>query len=217
MNPAVLLLLAILGILFYSRSTLGMTTYTTVNQALAAKIHTGTPRIDRLPLADNITAVFGDNVDVGTARACCAIVYKESGGNPSQYLGDTGIASGPSIGPMQVLRATAISLGLVDADTTPAQYAAMKNNEDAGCYNGCRVFQDAMTQASNNIQDALAVYNGGPARPASALAYADDAIAWLGRTYGADWQQDMVAAADVAPVEDAPVVGDSDNTDESEA
>jgi len=141
----------------------------------------GVDDIDRLPIADYVTTVFGLAATPAIARCCVAIVYQESKGDPTQYLGDTGIASGPSVGPMQVLRTTAIDLGLVPKGETSAEYMARKSDEDWGLRAGCFVFRNKLDMAGGDLALALQYYNGS-------AAYRARALSWLRSTYGDDWE-----------------------------
>lgn len=191
--PFALIALAVIALLVLTGAA--MTSYD------PAKIRTGNADIDRLPLASAIGRVWGASCPVGIARAVTAIVHLESGGRPAQYLGDTGIASGPSIGPMQVLRTSAIDLGIVPKDISRTEYARYAYDEAAGCYWGCLEFKSWLARASGDIATALQYYNGGMSGSAASQAYREDALTWLSSTFGVNWASEgpaTIASADAA-------------------
>jgi hypothetical protein len=186
-NPAVLLLLAVVAVVL-----LGSSSSSSGGGGLgailgggydASKIRTGVAAIDRLPLASNISKVWGPTCPVGVARAVTAIVWMESRGDPSQYLSDTGDSRGPSIGPMNVLRQTAIQMGFVPAGTSFATYSDFVNtlSEDTLVNWGCREFAQDLIDQGGDIGAALREYNGSQ-------RYATEAVTWLQKTYGDDWE-----------------------------
>lgn len=134
-----------------------------------------------------------------------AKTHNESQGRPGNYLGDTGLQKGPSIGPGQVLRTTAQELGIwqpsAAALATPtldddrAEYAAKAQSagiELWGIGAGLAVFKDKLrivdaTHADGprwgRLWSALRRYNGsGP----GAEQYRENAQAFYRRTWPDD-------------------------------
>lgn len=146
-------------------------------------LETGDPNLDRLIIRG--AAFFYSKLYRVDPRVVMAIIHQESGGNPKHYLGDTASSKGPSVGPMQVLRATAQELGLW---TPPpgldprAAYAELASNERQGIAWGCAVLAQKLKEAGGDYEEAMRRYNGsGPA----ADAYRDSVDAWLADNFDA--------------------------------
>lgn len=137
--------------------------------AIYNSIPTGDANLDRWGIRGRIAfrtlLTFGPkaifNPDIG--RALMGIVHQESRGNPNNYLGDTTISKCPSIGPMQICRATAIQYGLVDPSETYDDYAARAQDEAEGIRWGVIVFKHKYDEHAGDIVAATKAYNGsGP-------------------------------------------------------
>jgi hypothetical protein len=154
---------------------------------LLESARTGVPELDRLEVRGRLVLEvlkrFGLRAvaDVRIVRALMAIVHNESGGKPSNTLGDTSASGGPSIGFMQVYRSTAEDLGLwtPPAGATVSQakqaYTELAGNHARGIAWGVAVFKDKLERAKGDIVEAVRRYNGsGP----MAEAYRDKALAF---------------------------------------
>jgi soluble lytic murein transglycosylase-like protein len=140
---------------------------------------TGDPNLDRLRLrALYFSTLYG--VD---ARVTMALIANESEGRPENYVGDVSLSSGPSIGPMQVLRKTAQDYALLPPELTsdPDAYLALAQDESLGISLGVRVFKRKLQEAGGNVQDAVRRYNGAGV---AADSYRDRALAFIQSTYG---------------------------------
>lgn len=122
------------------------------------------------------------------ARACMTIIRNESAGRPPPVIGDASLPGGPSVGPMQVYRRTALELGLwsppPDATSDDEQrdaYSTFANDEDACVDWGVAVLLAKLDAADGDLADAIRRYNGGG--PA-ARAYRDRAVAFADATWG---------------------------------
>jgi hypothetical protein len=90
-------------------------------------------------------------------RACLSIISNETGGRAAPQIGDATLSGGPSVGPMQVYRSTAKSLGLwtpppgADEPTERELYSELATDE-AGCVDmGVAVFLDKLRAAGGDI------------------------------------------------------------------
>jgi hypothetical protein len=145
---------------------------------------TGSPRLDRLRLAVTLGVMraWGPLAKPDYARALMAILREESGADPSNYIGDLTAPTGPSIGPWQVSRGTAIALGLWIPEPGMGEaeqriaYAALAQNEYRTAIWAAKVLREKLRLAGGDLRDAIRRYNGsGP----KAEAYADRAWAFF--------------------------------------
>ena len=116
-----------------------------------------------------------------------AALQRESGGDPANYLGDVAASGGPSIGPLQVERITAVAHGFVAADISRADYAALAVPEFEGELFtwGVQVLARARADAGGDPRLTFKNYNGGAhSQSPDAYSYADKALAWIAATYG---------------------------------
>ena len=99
----------------------------------------------------------------------------------TEQVGDKKLSGGPSVGPMQVYRSTAIAMGFVPKTITADQYAAYASDLDTVLEWGVRVFKQKLAAAKGNVSLAIKYYNGsGP----QADAYRDKALAFVTRVWG---------------------------------
>lgn len=151
---------------------------------------TGNALLDRL--APIVVAAakkhLGKDATSANVRALMAILNNESGGNPRMYLGDKNLPGGPSIGPMQVYRSTALDMRLwtpptgeaADSAKAKSAYAALAVNEQRGIDMGVAVFAAKLKAAKGNTTLAIRKYNGaGPA----AETYKTKALDFVRRTW----------------------------------
>lgn len=115
------------------------------------------------------------------ARALIGIVNRETEGKPAPQIGDVDLPGGPSVGPGQVYRSTAIDLGLVPPDITTEDYANKANDENWGIDAMITVFKSKLETVNYDIAKAIRLYNGSGER---AIKYQGDVLAWLASTYG---------------------------------
>jgi hypothetical protein len=158
---------------------------------VAESIRTGNAALDRhrIRIAANALLVFGPRAvtDLRIPRALMAILRNESAGKPAPVVGDASLSGGPSIGPMQVYRSTAIDLKLwtPPAGMTAAQqraaYAALAMDEGLGIRWGVQVFAEKLRLSGGDIAGAVRRYNGSGS---SAEAYRDRALAFAETTWG---------------------------------
>lgn len=165
---------------------------------LWARCATGVPNLDRWGIRGRVCIqailTFGPRAlgNVDLVRALMAICKNESpAGGPapgSAIIGDQGASGGPSIGPMQVYRATARDLGLWDPPgvTIGSQqdrdlYAAQAADEATCIAWGVKVFQNKFHLASEDLPEAIRRYNGSGAK---AEKYRDLAIAFINDRWG---------------------------------
>lgn len=174
--------------------------------ALFAALRTGDERLDRVAVRGLVAAWMpilawreyrrGPAYIVRLARAYMAIIYQESRGDHSA-VGDREIRGGPSVGLGQVLRRTALDLGLW-TDPTPGldgddeerrAYEEMRHHPSWQVAAGISVYLDKLHQARragpdpgwDEIWSAVRRYNGsGPA----AEAYRKRAYAWARARWG---------------------------------
>jgi hypothetical protein len=121
---------------------------------------------------------------VQLGRAVMAILHNETpGGWDGQTVvtGDLTTPLGPSVGPMQVLRATAVDLGLVPTDEPQETYLARASNLDWCIEAGLTVFKSKLDAAGGDIAEAIRRYNGSGD---AAESYKRNALTWLDSTYG---------------------------------
>jgi len=135
-----------------------------------SQLETGNPDLDRFGIRGRVALqsflAFGPDC-LRQARAMMTIIHNESSGNPDNYLGDLNATGGPSIGPGQVYRATAIDLGLYpDAGQDPNDrdaYADLSGDEGLGISWAVAVFKDKLRIAKGDIPTAIRLYNGSGA------------------------------------------------------
>lgn len=151
------------------------------------RIATGDPDLDRFGIRGNVAyaalRTWGPRAvaDLRLPRACMAIVWKETGGRPAEYVGDTGAKGGPSIGPMQLYRATAQDFGIwtpppgaSDAEIRSA-YETLAQDEHWGIMGGARELAEHLVDHQGDLPSAIKAYNGsGP----DADKYRDRVLTW---------------------------------------
>jgi len=157
---------------------------------LVIQARTGNSKIDRLTplIVRSAKKRLGAKATPNVIRALVAILSNESGGNPAMYLGDKTLSGGPSIGPMQVYRKTALDFRLwtppdgvgADSEKAKAAYAALASNEARGIDMGVAVFKQKLAAAKGDVAEAIRRYNGsGPASE----AYKTKALEFMRRTW----------------------------------
>ena len=116
-------------------------------------------------------------------RAMMAIANNESGERKNYLgvIGDTALANGPSVGPLQVYRSTAIGMGFVPKGTTFEQYKEYAYDLPLLVDWGVRVFKEKLRLQKNNIEDAIRAYNGSGPR---AESYKQKALAFVSDIWG---------------------------------
>lgn len=217
--PFVVVVLVVLLLLLAGKATVE------IGKLVTAARQTGNPDVD--PFAWKIARAVllewgptgkGPNGEPLEAVAALAseLVDRESKGRPSNFLGDVNAAGGPSVGPMQVYRATAKELGLYtpsadvagDEAAERAEYAELANDTAWGIRAGVAVMRskqatlDAFTSShpgtTRTLQDLARLYNGGGA---AARAYASDVAAEAASDLGADWmsRRNYAPATDPEP------------------
>lgn len=168
--PGALIVLGVFAVLTYVK--------------LSAAMKTDDPYLEhyRPRLAWEILLVFGVQASVAVGRAMIGIFDQENKGRaPSPLVGDQSLAGGPSIGPGQVYRSTAIALGLVPTGTTPEDYAVLAGDEDKMVGWAVRVFRTKVRAAGGDVAKAIELYNGsGP----GAQRYQSDVLAFLAGQFG---------------------------------
>jgi len=129
-------------------------------------------------------------------RCCMAIIWKENAGvdHPAPYVGDmdsTRFPGGPSIGPMQVYRKSAIDYGvwrpnlsIGSHEDERTAYLKLANDEHLCLSFGVNIFLHKWREARGDFVDAIRRYNGGGV---AAKAYAESAVAFGIETWGADF------------------------------
>jgi hypothetical protein len=157
--------------------------------AIAEGIRTGNAKLDRhrQTIAKHVLLQFNLRArDLRLARACMAILNNESAGLPAPVVGDKTNSKGPSVGPMQVSRATAVDLGLWTPPPGVTEEQArnlfiLNANDEGKCIAwGVRIFADKLRIAGDDFPLAIRLYNGsGP----SAEAYRAKALDF----YAAKW------------------------------
>jgi hypothetical protein len=119
------------------------------------------------------------------ARTLATLCWNETGGKTdAPVLGDTNIDSGPSIGPLQVLRLTAVGYGLWepsdlsvgDPEAEKAEFADLANDEAFCVHLGAQVFRQKLVEAQQDWPSAIRRYNGAGSR---AVAYAQRAADFM--------------------------------------
>jgi hypothetical protein len=144
---------------------------------------TGNPTLDRLRLAVTLAVIraWGALAKPEYARALMVILRNESGANPANYVGDLTATTGPSIGPWQVSRGTALALGLwapepgVTGPEERAAFASLAQNEYRTAIWAAFVLKDKLRLSGGDLREAIRRYNGsGP----KAEEYADKAWAY---------------------------------------
>ena len=150
---------------------------------------TGDPRLDQFRSRVALGAVwYWRTVDSAlatrVARAFMAILHQEmlpDWDGRAPVLGDKAIASGPSVGPGQVLRQTAVDLGLVPSTETPEAYSARAADVDWAIDAALQVFRSKYAQAGGDLAQAIQLYNGsGP----KAEDYRYAALSFAASTWG---------------------------------
>lgn len=171
-----------------------------------ARAACGVPHLDapgfRGRLASGALLVFGFNAlsDPRIIRSLVAIannewpknlpidgVDRDGDGTPDGVIGDEGARVGPSVGPMQVYRGTAVELGLwvpPEGATDEQVRAAYRENarHPARVIRwGCAVFREKLRLAKGDFSLAVRRYNGSGPR---AEAYRDRALAFAAKAWG---------------------------------
>jgi len=133
---------------------------------------TGKAQLDRWAIRGRVALeclrTFGPKVlaDPTYPRAMMLIIERESGGNPSHYLGDATLGGGPSIGAGNVYRTTAKDLGLwtppegATIDQERAAYAALASDEALGIRWAVKVFASKLKASGGDVPLAIRLYNG---------------------------------------------------------
>lgn len=168
-----------------------------MRKSVAELLTTGSGYLDTYaePAARELVREFGGRA-VFVARAFMAILHNEVRAG-AEYgaviLGDQALAGGPSVGPGQVYRKTAIDLGLWSPpeDGTDEREAYAEVAQDAAkCLRwAVVVFASKLDAAgvwegelsAERIADAVRRYNGGGDQ---ARAYREKAVAFATRTWG---------------------------------
>lgn len=154
--------------------------------SLGEQCMTGKYGIDRLNLADIVVEVFGLDASVGICRAMVGICNNECGGNSAApVVGDKTSSGGPSIGPLQVWRTTAIDLKLVPRGTTQSEYLELAYDEMWCLRAGVKVFANKYRAAGGDLYSAIRRYNGSGS---AAEAYRDKCVSYLASTFGYNWE-----------------------------
>lgn len=140
-------------------------------------------------ISDSVARLFpNDPRQKEIIRAMMAIANNESGERKSYYgiVGDKQFAGGPSIGPLQVYRTTAIGSGFVPKGTTPDQYVLYSNDLQRIVDWGVQVFKDVLNYHKGDFAKAIKSYNGGPrAAPGGPSdVYRDKALAFIESIWG---------------------------------
>jgi hypothetical protein len=123
-------------------------------------------------------------------RCLMAIVNNECGAglrrtnnklSIDNIVGDLEFKNGPSIGPMQVYRQTAIDYKFVDKYITPDQYISYKGNVQEIIDWGVRVFVEKLKIVNGDVVAAIRRYNGGINNQTA--VYQANAIQFIRKTY----------------------------------
>lgn len=150
-----------------------------------AHLGTGISTLERIGIRGGIAysslRVFGPKAMLHHAeipRALMAIVHQERSEAPGA-IGDANLPGGPSIGPGQVYRATAIDLGLWSppmgaADGGRAAYAQLAADEPLMLIWSAKVFRSKLKQ-TGSVPEAIRAYNGSGLM---ARSYRDQALEW---------------------------------------
>ena len=159
--------------------------------ALRAAIATGRPAFDQFQSRIAVAVLWyfmPDSLSPARAtaigRAVMALLHNENGDGwdgKSIQVGDRDLSAGPSVGPLQVYRATAIALGLVPPTETAEGYATRAADLDWCVEAGVRVFREKLEIAGGNIPYAIRLYNGSGDK---AESYMRNALTWLDSQYG---------------------------------
>jgi hypothetical protein len=161
--------------------------------ALRAAVATDDPVLERWApfVCDAVADVFGNEPKI--ARACMSILNNELPGGARRgelvIIGDKDLPGGPSIGPMQVYRATAKDLRLWSpppdvAGEDPWErevYASIAHDPEQCIRWGVEVFRAKLQVAGGELDDAIRRYNGGGT---AAAKYRDRALAFADATWG---------------------------------
>jgi len=138
---------------------------------------TGQTMLDRMEIRSAVLRhTTGTGID---PRVVMGIIWRESRGSPTNYVGDTTLPGGPSVGPIQVYFATATALGLFKG--TKEQYLAQAKDESQGIAWGVAVLKEKLRIAKGNVPEAIKRYNGSGS---SAEKYRDGVLEFLKQTYG---------------------------------
>lgn len=127
--------------------------------------------------------VFGLRASPSLARAVASIIRQESAGRRPPVVGDADLSGGPSIGPMQVYRRTAVAMGLWTPPPVGevAAYTALASRETMLIEWGVRVLQEKLRITKGDLHEAIRAYNGsGP----KAEAYRSKLLATADKTWG---------------------------------
>lgn len=165
--------------------------------AMYRATETGRPALDkwRTAVIAAVARIFGASSSPAIARACMAIMNNEA---PARWdgealiVGDATLGGGPSVGPMQVYRATAKELGLwapppdVTTIEEEREAYALVSTDTARCIvMGVTVLKKKLEIANGDLEDAIRRYNGGGTK---AAAYRDRALAFASEKWGDGWQ-----------------------------
>jgi hypothetical protein len=184
--PAVLLALVVIVVLWlFRRSSVRAST----EQAIMAATATGDPALEqwRPYLAAAVAREFEGEDAIAVTKALLAITNNELPAGAHRrdmvIVGDRQFDGGPSVGPWQVYRSTAIDLGLwtppedvTDDDGQRAAYEELAQDPEWCARAAVEVFAAKLQIAGGDVADAIRRYNGGG--PA-AQAYKARAVAWL--------------------------------------
>ena len=149
------------------------------------RLATGNENMDALAIRARV-AVYSLVYGV-SPYVVMAIIHNESAGNASNFLGDLNLGNGPSIGPMQVSRATAVDLGLwTPPDDTSAQddadaFTALSSDIGLGVRWGCRILRQKLDDNGGDYPSAIRAYNGSNV---ASLTYQQNALSFLKSAYG---------------------------------
>ena len=176
-------------------------------EGVAALLVTGEPSLDRPGIRLNVAratiAAFGLTralADARLSRALMAITWKESDGDPAQYIGDRGAPGGPSIGPAQIYRESAQDLGLWSPPPggsvlqIRAAYEALAHDERLTLEWSAKELAHKLTAWGNDLPSAIKAYNGaGP----HAERYLELVLAWA-KSSPRGWDLTAAPPPDVA-------------------
>ncbi len=122
-------------------------------------------------------------LDTRYVHALLAIAKNEDDESqpPEGQLGDYTASGGPSVGPWQVERATAVELGLVPSDISANDYVLLEADLWWCARAAAKVFDSKLSAAGGDWSQALARYNGSGA---AAADYSTRALAYANTTWG---------------------------------
>jgi len=140
------------------------------------QLATGDVRLDR-PGIRGRALLWGVRLSV-PPEALMALAHQEGQAWLNPQMSDSDIDRGPSVGPLAVLRTTAIGEGDVPAGTDATTYAAYADPSHEGLTFGwgARYFAKVYASHGRSMRAALTSYNGSS-------TYADSGLTWLASTY----------------------------------